>query len=136
MPKKSLDIRAQRFIDAYLGSAAGNGTEAARAAGYAGNAKVLGVQSSRLLKRASIRKAIEGRQAKRTEKGILAADDRDIILSAIARGENALGGKTLVSDQVRIRAIAELNKCSGRHSIKHVLDGRLTLEQALTQSRK
>ena len=29
MPKKTLDLRTQRFVDAYLGSAAGNGTAAA-----------------------------------------------------------------------------------------------------------
>ena len=36
----------------------------------------------------------------------------------------------------RIRAICELNKCGGRHSIKHVVEGRKTLEQILGESRK
>lgn len=129
MPTKNLDLRGRRFVDAYLGSAAGNGTEAARQAGYAGNAKVLAVQATRLLKKANVRKAIEARQVRAEEKGILNADERDKILSDIARK-----GTGDVRD--RIRAIGELNKCSGRHSMKHIHDGKLTLEDALTASRK
>ncbi len=36
----------------------------------------------------------------------------------------------------RIRAIDELNKCSGRHSVQHLHEGRLTLEPVLGDSRK
>jgi len=131
MPSKTLDLRAQRFVDAYLGSAAGNGTAAARAAGYKGTAATLAVQSTRLLKNAKVRKAIDARQERRTGKAILSADERDQMLTDIAKLTWSSSDK-----MIAIRAIAELNKCSGRHSIKHVLDGRLTLEQALTQSRK
>jgi len=131
MPAKTLDLRAQRFVDAYLGSAAGNGTAAAKAAGYKGNAATLAVQSTRMLKNAKVRKAIDDRQERRTGKAILTADERDIMLSDIAKLTWGSSDKA-----VAIRAIAELNKCTGRHSIKHVLDGKLTLEQALTASRK
>lgn len=128
---KRLDPRAQRFVDAYLGSANGNGTAAAKAAGYAGNANVLHVQANRLLQKATVRKVIDAREARRTGKAILAADERDLMLSDIARLTWSSTDKNTA-----IRAIAELNKCTGRHSIKHVLDGKLTLEQALDASRK
>ena len=42
MPK--FTQKQQRFIDAYMGEAAGNATEACRIAGYEGNDNVLGVQ--------------------------------------------------------------------------------------------
>lgn len=125
--RKSLTDKERRFVDAYLGSANGNGTAAAKAAGYKGNAKVLGVQSARMLGKASIRLAIGARQARRETKAILTADERDARLSEIA-----LQADTTVA----VAAIRELNKCGGRHSIRHVVDGKLTLEQILTESRK
>ena len=57
------------------------------------------------------------------------AEERDRLLSAIARNEHVEPG-------VRIRAIVELNRCSGRHSVKHFHEGELTLEQVLGESRQ
>lgn len=45
-----------------MGDAAGNGTEAARLAGYKGSPSVLKVQASRLLTRANVKIAIEKRR--------------------------------------------------------------------------
>lgn len=113
---KGLTLKERRFLDAYLGSCNGNATAACRAAGYAGSDKVLGVQGVRLLRKARIAEAVAKRNAKAEEKGIAAAEERDTILSGIARLTDAADRRHIIS------AIKELNKCSGRHTIKHVLD--------------
>ncbi|MDO8679145.1 MAG: terminase small subunit [Acidobacteriota bacterium] len=131
MTTKALTIRERRFIDALLGSARANATQAALTAGYTrnyGSARTLG---ARLLAKVHIRKAVDARAARETKAAILNAEERDVLLSSIARGE--LGADNW---HARIRAISELNKCSGRHSVKHSHDGRLTLEQAVMASRK
>src|SRR5690606_32972004 len=48
-PTRPLTEREHRFVRAYVGEAAGNGTEAARLAGYQGSNKALGVTAVRLL---------------------------------------------------------------------------------------
>lgn len=130
MKAKGLTVRERRFIDAYLGSARANATQAALAAGYTrnyGSARTLG---ARLLAKVHIRNAVDARTARETEAAILNAEERDVLLSSIARGE--LGAIT----RDRIRAIAELNKCSGRHAKRQLHEGRLTLEQVLGESWK
>ena len=123
---KPLTLKEQRFVDAYLGSAGGNGTAACRLAGYQGNPKVLGVTAVRLLAKASIQTAVTARVRRQAKQAILTADERDKILSLIAN-HGTEGG--------RLRAIAELNRCSGRHSIKHVLDVTETLSDIIAGSR-
>lgn len=61
----ALSERERRFVEAYMGQAAGNGTEACRLAGYKGSAKTLQVQASRLLSKAIVAAAIEERRAAR-----------------------------------------------------------------------
>ena len=85
--------------------------------------------ASRLLAKANIGAAVQARVSSKTSKATLTAQERDEMLSAIA-----CGTEQEVRD--RIRAIVELNKCSWRHSIKHLHDGRLTLQQGLGDSRK
>lgn len=123
-----LTFKERRFVNAYLGSAAGNGVKAARLAGYQQTEKALRVTASRLLAKANIRAAVSARAARETKASILTADERDEILSAIASGK--------ADDHARIRAISELNKSTGRHSMKSLHEGKLTLEQVLTESRK
>ncbi len=125
---KTLTLKERRFVDAYLGSAGGNATQAARQAGYAGRSDVLKVQGSRLLTRANVRTAINASLRRESRDEIMAADERDRLLSMFAR-------MTSLCVRDRIRAIAELNKCTGRHSIQHLQTGRITLEQALERSR-
>lgn len=126
-PRLSLQVR--RFIDAYTGSAKGNATEACRQAGYKGNAKVLGIQGVRLLGKASVRAVIDAREERRRQKGILDADARDELLSEIAQDDRE-------DAFARISAVKELNKCTGRHSMTHLHKGKITLAQALAESRK
>lgn len=59
MAHVTLSERERRFVEAYMGPAAGNATEAARLAGY--SAKTAGSQGSRLLKKANIRQALQTR---------------------------------------------------------------------------
>jgi len=124
-----LTPKEQRFVDAYLGKANGVATKAARQAGYRQTEGALAVTGSRLLRKAKVRAAIQARQAKETKTSILTADERDQALSDIVRNKFA-------DDKVRIRAIAELNKCNGRHSMTHNVKGKLTLEEALAGSRR
>ena len=60
---------------------------------------------------------------------VLDADARDVVLSNIARSSD-------VHVRDRIRAIAELNKCAGRHLIRNLQPVRITLAQALEMSRR
>jgi phage terminase small subunit len=127
MPK-TLTLMERRFVDAYLGSARGNAAQAARQAGYAGSPAVLKVQGSRLLTRANLRNAIDASLHREGREEVMAADERDRLLSMFARMKS-------LPVRDRIRAIAELNKCTGRHSIQHLQSGRITLEQAMERSR-
>ncbi len=83
----------------------------------------------RLLSKVIIQQAIYARVTRERTASIQTADERDEMLPAIAR-------KTTEETHNRIKAMQELNRVTGRHSIKHTHDGRLTLEQILGESRK
>ena len=84
---RPLTIKQKRFVDAYTGPARGNGTEAARLAGYAGSEKTLGVVAVENLAKPRIQDAIGAALSTEDE----AAEDvrREIItmLLAEARGQ-------------------------------------------------
>jgi phage terminase small subunit len=126
MKKTELSLRERRFVDAFLGTCAGNGTRAAIVAGYSRNGA--DVQAVRLLGKARVRNVIEARTARASAASIATADERDRLLTSIMRMSTA-------ELHARIRAISELNKCTGRHSMRHTIEGKLTLEQALGESR-
>lgn len=113
MTPKKLNLRQRRFVDALLGSANGNATKAAIAAGY--SPKAAQPVSARLLSNAMVQQALKARQKVETKRAILTAEQRDEHLSKLALS-------ALVPPATQVSAIKELNKCSGRHSIKHVLD--------------
>lgn len=81
-----LTERQIKFVEAYTGEARGNGTKAAKMAGYSGNSATLAVTSSQLLKSAKVIAAIE--QANRDIRTQAIASRREIQegLTAIARG--------------------------------------------------
>lgn len=82
---KELTDKEQRFVDALIGPAEGNGAKAAELAGYAkGSAKVT---ASRLLKKAKIQAALVSARADRVSKA-LQADD--IVRSRVMSGDEAL----------------------------------------------
>lgn len=113
LPKK-LTERERRFVEAFVGEAAGNGAKAACLAGYAkGSAKVT---ASKLLTKANVRAALTNLQEKAARASIADAVERDEILSKLLRSDAA-------NPLVRIKAISELNKCHGRHVTKHEHSG-------------
>jgi hypothetical protein len=124
---KAMTERERRFVEAFMGQCGGNGTQAAIAAGYGrAGAKV---RASRLLTKRNVQSAIAAQVERREQAAIATADERDRILSSIARDDSA-------ESRDRIRAISELNKCTGRHSVQLLHKGRLTLEDAIMQSRR
>ena len=119
--------RLQAFAAYYVGPARGNGTRAAILAGVPpAGAKVW---ASRALTRPNVRALLEAHSARRDKAVIADADERDAVLTAILRDE-----RRRPTD--RIRAISELNKATGRHSMTHHLKGRATLEQLVAGSRR
>lgn len=56
-----LTEKQRRFVEAYMGQAHGNGTEAARIAGYQGDENTLSTTSYRLLRNPKIAAAVEER---------------------------------------------------------------------------
>lgn len=57
-----LTEKQRRFVEAYMGQAAGNGTEAARLAGYKGSDSTLGAVAHENLRKPKIAAAIDERQ--------------------------------------------------------------------------
>jgi phage terminase small subunit len=108
-----LNDRERSFVVAYCGDAHGNASKAAELAGY--SKKAAGQIGYRLLKKAQIRSAIDQHVEVREQASILSAQQRDEILSQIASSSK-------VGEAARIKAIAELNKCSGRHTVKHEVE--------------
>jgi hypothetical protein len=108
--EKALTEREAAFVDAFVGVGAGNGTAAAIHAGFPrAGARVA---AHRLLTRANVQRAILDRAAKRERASIATAEERDEILTRLLRDERQ-------EPQVRLRAIAELNRCGGRHLLRH-----------------
>lgn len=121
-----MTARERAFAVAYLGAARGVAKTAAIMAGYSrATAEQAG---SRLLRNVKVRALLEKTLAKRDAKTIADAEERDRILSSIARDNQAGDGE-------RIRAIVELNRCSGRHSVTLHHKGR-SLEDILGESRQ
>lgn len=129
MKPKKLTEKERRFVNAYLGPAKGNATKAVILAGYNVSVDSSTVYGSKLLRKVHVRAAIDERVQKEDRAAILSAEERDKLLAGIAKNE-------LEDSAVRVRAVSELNKCDGRHSMRHVHEGKLTLEQVLGQSRE
>lgn len=126
--RQQLNSRERAFVLKYLGEANGVGTVAAQLAGYTGGPAVLKVTASRLLTRANVRAAMKSIQDAREKQAIAKADERDLMLSSIARNG-------FYDPLERIAAIKELNKVEGRHSLTLKLKGKLTLVEAMGISR-
>jgi len=60
---ESLTEKQRRWVEAYMGEAKGNGTEAARLAGYKGNRNTLSEVGHKMLKLDTVRAAIDERIA-------------------------------------------------------------------------
>jgi len=82
----NLTPKQQLFIEAYLGAAKGNATEAARLAGYKGNDVTLCAVGAENLRKPRIAEAVKDRLSE--NKNILSADEVLEGLSKIARNTN------------------------------------------------
>lgn len=120
---QSLSERERRFVDAYMGPAAGNGTEAARQAGYKGSPKVLGIQSVRLLGKASVQAAVMERRQALDSQSIADAKERREVLTVILRSSET-------DPNARIRAIDVANKMDALY-VERQLTVSVTLAQLL-----
>lgn len=110
---KKLSLKERRFVDAFMGSCAGNATAAYKAAGYTARSdRVAQVCGSQLLSKPKVRLAIEARVAKLEARSIMTAEERDRRLTELANMSAAKFGNLVLG------AIKELNKCTGRHSMR------------------
>ncbi len=80
---ETLTEKQRRFVEAYMGEAAGNGTLSAKIAGY--SAKNAHAEASRLLRNAKVRAAIQARQA--SDPLVMTREAMMRRLSAIGRGD-------------------------------------------------
>ena len=80
-----LTEKQRRFVEAYMGAAAGNGAEAARQAGYKGNDATLRVVAAENLAKPNVRAAIEERRTARPD--IATREERQAFWSAVMRGQ-------------------------------------------------
>lgn len=111
-----LTPKQQAFVDAYMGEARGNATEAARRAGYRGSDAVLASVGAENLRKPQIAEAIAERQQRVESSRIATIEEIQQVLTGIIRD----GGE---ETQHRINASKELAKMQGayidRKEIKH-----------------
>ena len=79
----ALTAKQLKFIEVY----AGNGTDAARLAGYKGTDESLAAIASRLLRLVNVTDAIKSREAKRTSKLIANREERQQFWTKMMRAE-------------------------------------------------
>lgn len=125
-----LSERERRFVEFYMGEAAGNATKAARFAGY--SAKTARKQGSRLRTKGHIRAAIQ--EAARNDPAVWTREDRQRFWTAVAAGAGGFAKATL---RDRLKASELLGRSqSDFFSLTHLHQGRITLEEALEASHK
>lgn len=98
----ALDERRRRFVEAYMGQAAGNATEAARLAGY--SPRTAKQQGARLLTFVDVKQAIENRQ--QNDPAIATREERQRFWTNVMNDRDA-------DMKDRLRASEILGKASG-----------------------
>lgn len=121
-----MNAREQRFVQQFIGKAAGNATKAAELAGY--SKKSAGRLGTRLCAKPYIRDAIAALAAKATSATVATAQERRELLTTMARDSE-------MHPLVRLKAVDIANKMDGLYIQKHEISGKLTLEQVLDASR-
>lgn len=112
---KALTPKQKRFVDAYMGEARGNATEAARIAGYKGSDTTLKQVASETLAKPYIREEIDRLQSQSPL--IATRDERLQILTKIIRSEG------IESTKDRLKALDQLSKISGDYIQRVELSG-------------
>ena len=108
-----LTEKQRKFVEAFLGSANGNGTEAASLAGYAGDRKSLAVIAANNLKKPIIRAAIEDRT--KDDGTVATREERQRFLTRIMRTEHRKLNE-------RLKAVELLCRMHGDFIEKHSVD--------------
>lgn len=124
-PAVQLTEKQRRFVEAYMGEAAGNATEAARRAGYKGKGNALEAVGSRMTAHPAVKAAIEERQ--RGDPLIATREERQRFWTSVARGEpqmQLIDGRGVMREpslRDRLLAAQHLAKASGDfvERIKH-----------------
>ena len=108
-----LTLKQKRFVEAYLGKANGNATEAAHLAGYEGNRKTLTVIATQNLKKPNIRLAID--EHSRHDGSVATREERQTFLTRIMRTEHRKMNE-------RLKAVELLCRMAGDFIEKHTVD--------------
>jgi len=103
----------RRFVEAYLGEANGNGTQAAKIAGYSGDTHGLTVAGHKNLRKANVRNAINERT--KDDGSIATREERQAFLTRVMRTEH---GKM----PERLKATELLCKMHGDFIERHTID--------------
>lgn len=128
----SLTPKQQAFVDAY----AGNGVEAARAAGYTGDDATLATSASRLLKHAEVSAAIARRNAVvqqvRTEAAVVAGRVASRAERQAFWTEVMLNPRERTADRLKAAELLGRSEADFVERLQH--EGKLTLEQLVLAS--
>jgi phage terminase small subunit len=122
--KPQLMERERRFVEFFMGEAAGNATKAARLAGYAKNTAEH--QAARLLRKVGIRAAIEARAS--NDPAVATREERQRFWTAVLRGTGAFA-RTTMKD--RLRASELLGRSQADFVERHQLEAGKTLVDVL-----
>jgi phage terminase small subunit len=118
-----LTIKQRKFVEAY----SGNGTEAARIAGYTGDDNTLGVTAHELLRNPKIAQLIKEREDKAVRKLIATREERQIFWTEVFRKEQ-------VEMRDRLRASELLGKSEADFKDKVELSVEESLAAELTEA--
>ncbi len=110
---RRLTEKQRRFVEAYLGEANGNATEAAVIAGYEGSRKNVRIIASRNLALPNVRIAIDERT--KDDGSIASREERQAFLSRVMRTEHSKMGD-------RLKAAELLSRMHGDFIEKHEVD--------------
>lgn len=99
MGKRRLTEKQRRFVEAYMGEAAGNATEAARLAGYKGNANQLGSIGTENLQKPAIQEAIALRVA--CSPLVATREERQAFYTRVMKGEEQDVRVTATGEEIR-----------------------------------
>jgi len=105
-----LTEKQRRFVEAYMGAAAGNATEAARLAGYEGDDSTIRAIASQNLTKLNIREAIESRID--SDPLVATRFDRQRFWTRVMLGKE-LDGEEPPAMRDRLKAASDLAKAQG-----------------------
>lgn len=117
-----LTLKQAAFVDAYMGVARGNATEAARIAGYKGNDNTLRVVGGENLLKPAIASAIDERRQQVASSRIMTIEQMQEMLTQIA------ANNADADPQVAINAVKELGKMQGAYIDRQLVEHSGTLQ--------